>query len=105
MPAPPHVRPPVDVEAHRLGARRSGSDVAVGLDERTAPGTPLLDRLSAADLRADDEPMGKKKPGPRAGQAKRRTFTAAYKLAIVEEYERLTEPGAKGALLECDTSG
>ncbi|WNV92193.1 hypothetical protein RM788_04950 [Umezawaea sp. Da 62-37] len=55
--------------------------------------------LSTADLRADDDPMGKKKQGPRAGQPKRRTFTAAYKLAIVEEYESLTEPGAKGALL------
>ncbi|WP_399345261.1 IS3 family transposase [Umezawaea sp. Da 62-37] len=55
--------------------------------------------MSTADLRADDDPMGKKKQGPRAGQPKRRTFTAAYKLAIVEEYESLTEPGAKGALL------
>jgi transposase len=54
--------------------------------------------LSVADLR-DDDPVGKKKQGPRAGQAKRRTFTAAYKLAVVEEYEGLTEPGAKGALL------
>jgi transposase len=55
--------------------------------------------LSVADLQADDGPVGKKKRGSRAGQAKRRTFTAAYKLAIVEEYEGLTEPGAKGALL------
>ncbi len=29
----------------------------------------------------------------------RRTFTAAYKLAILEEYDRTSEPGAKGALL------
>jgi transposase len=55
--------------------------------------------LSAADLLADDGPVGKKKQGPRASQPKRRTFTAAYKLAIVEEYESLTESGAKGALL------
>jgi transposase-like protein len=55
--------------------------------------------LSVADLQADDGSVGKKKQGSRAGQAKRRTFTAAYKLAIVEEYEGLTEPGAKGALL------
>jgi transposase-like protein len=55
--------------------------------------------LCVADLQADDGPVGKKKRGSRAGQAKRRTFTAAYKLAIVEEYEQLTEPGAKGALL------
>ena len=26
-------------------------------------------------------------------------FSAEYKLAILEEYDRLTEPGAKGALL------
>lgn len=30
---------------------------------------------------------------------KRRTFTAAYKLGVLAEYERLTEPGAKSALL------
>jgi len=30
---------------------------------------------------------------------RRRTFTAEYKLAVLAEYERLTEPGAKGALL------
>jgi len=30
---------------------------------------------------------------------RRRTFTAQYKLGIVEEYEHLTDPGAKGALL------
>ena len=55
--------------------------------------------MSVADLQADDGAVSKKKRGSRAGQAKRRTFTAAYKLAIVEEYEGLTEPGAKGALL------
>jgi transposase-like protein len=58
--------------------------------------------LSNADLLAgvaDDEVVGKKKQGSRAGGPKRRTFTAEYKLRIVEEYERLTEPGAKGALL------
>jgi transposase len=31
--------------------------------------------------------------------AKRRQFTAAYKLAVLEEVERLSEPGAIGALL------
>jgi transposase-like protein len=62
--------------------------------------------LSSADLQAetrtgvaDDEVVGKMKRGPRADRPKRRTFTAEYKLAIVEEYQRLTEPGAKGALL------
>ena len=37
--------------------------------------------------------------GPRAGQPVRRTFTAAYKLRILEEYFSLTEHGARGALL------
>lgn len=32
-------------------------------------------------------------------KAKRRRFSAKYKLAILEEYDRLSEPGAKGALL------
>jgi transposase len=36
---------------------------------------------------------------PRADRPKRRTFTAEYKLAIVAEYDALTEPGARGALL------
>jgi transposase-like protein len=34
-----------------------------------------------------------------AAKPVRRRFDAAYKLAIVNEYERLTDPGAKGALL------
>lgn len=34
-----------------------------------------------------------------AAKARRRRFTASYKLAIVAEYDSLTEPGAKGALL------
>jgi transposase-like protein len=36
--------------------------------------------------------------GPRAGRPKRRTFTAAYKLAMIEEYDA-AERGEKGALL------
>jgi transposase-like protein len=36
---------------------------------------------------------------PRAGQSKRRTFTAEYKLAIVEQYDQLTDAGERGALL------
>ncbi len=32
-------------------------------------------------------------------RATRRRFTAAYKLAVLEEYDRAVEPGAKGALL------
>lgn len=37
--------------------------------------------------------------GPRADRPRRRQFTAEYKAAIVAEYEALTEPGARGALL------
>jgi transposase-like protein len=33
------------------------------------------------------------------GRPRRRTFSPEYKLAIVEAYEALEEPGAKGALL------
>jgi transposase len=36
--------------------------------------------------------------GPRAGRPRRRTFTAAYKLRMIEEYEA-AEHGEKGALL------
>lgn len=37
--------------------------------------------------------------GPRAGQRTRRTFTAAYKMKILTEFDELTEHGARGALL------
>lgn len=43
---------------------------------------------------AQDEGVDDLAPKP-----KRRRFTAEYKLAILDEYERLTDPGAKGALL------
>jgi transposase len=39
------------------------------------------------------------KSGPRMGQATRRIFGPAYKLAIVAEYDSLTVHGARGALL------
>jgi transposase len=32
-------------------------------------------------------------------KAQRRTFSAAYKLAIIEEADRVTDPGQIGALL------
>jgi len=38
-------------------------------------------------------------PDDPAAKPVRRRFTAAYKLAILEKYEQLTDPGAKGALL------
>ena len=34
-----------------------------------------------------------------AAKPTRRRFSADYKLAVLDEYERLTDPGAKGALL------
>jgi transposase len=46
--------------------------------------------------RAHDMGVGDNDP---AARPKRRRFDAAYKLAILDEYERLTDPGAKGALL------
>jgi transposase len=52
---------------------------------------------SAALLaRADDGGVGDDDP---AAKPTRRRFSAEYKLAILGEYERLTDPGAKGALL------
>ena len=46
--------------------------------------------------RAQDGVVGDEDP---AAKPTRRRFSAEYKLAILEEYERLTDPGAKGALL------
>ena len=37
--------------------------------------------------------------GPRAGQPKRRTFTAAYKARILQEYDQLETGRERGALL------
>jgi|SRR5438477_7000822 len=37
--------------------------------------------------------------GPRSGQPKRRTFTADYKLKILERYDALDDPRERGALL------
>jgi len=52
---------------------------------------------SAALLaRAHDGGVGDDDP---AAKPKRRRFDAAYKLAVLDEYERLTDPGAKGSLL------
>ncbi len=55
--------------------------------------------MSAADLPAEDGAVAARKKGSAGGRSKRRRFTAEYKAAIVAEYEQLTEPGAKGALL------
>jgi transposase len=60
--------------------------------------------LTVADIASQDpdrpvEEVGTVRPGPRAGQRKRRTFTAAYKARMLAEYDRLDTPGARGALL------
>ena len=56
--------------------------------------------MTSSDLQ--DTPAGRRAAGadgPRSSQPRRRTFTAAYKMAIIEKYDAATEPGAKGALL------
>jgi hypothetical protein len=56
--------------------------------------------MTSSDMQ--DTPAGRRAAradGPRSSRPKRRTFTAAYKLATIEKYDAATEPGAKGALL------
>ncbi len=56
--------------------------------------------MTSSDMQ--DTPAGRRaagSDGPRPSQPKRRTFTAAYKLAMIGKYDAATEPGAKGALL------
>src|SRR5258705_11677272 len=56
--------------------------------------------MTSSDMQ--DTPAGRRAAradGPRSSQPKRRTFTAAYKLAMIEKYDVATEPGAKGVLL------
>jgi len=56
--------------------------------------------MTSSDMQ--DTPAGRRAAradGPRSSQPKRRTFTAAYKLAMIEKYDAATRPGAKGALL------
>lgn len=56
--------------------------------------------MTSSDMQ--DTPAGRRAAGPdgpRSSQPKRRTFTAAYKLAMIEKYDAAAEPGAKGALL------
>ena len=53
--------------------------------------------MTDADLRGarvDDGTVS-----PRSDRPRRRSFTAEYKAAILAEYDSLSEPGAKGALL------
>jgi len=58
--------------------------------------------LTVADIAASarqDGQVAPSKRSPRAGQPKRRTFTAASKLEILQQYEQLEEPRERGALL------
>ena len=60
---------------------------------------PLTMSLAAADVEgADDGPVGSSSD-PRGDRPRRRVFTPEYKLAILAEYDQLTEPGARGAVL------
>jgi transposase len=47
----------------------------------------------------EDGLVGSRKRPVDGGRPKRRTFTAAYKLSIVEAYDQLSDPGERGALL------
>ena len=56
--------------------------------------------MTSSDMQ--DTPAGRRAAragGPRSSQPRRRTFTAAYKLAMIEKYDAAAEQGAKGALL------
>ncbi len=56
--------------------------------------------MTSSDMQ--DTPAGRRAAradGPRSSRPRRRTFTVAYKLAMIEKYDAATEPGAKGALL------
>jgi transposase len=53
----------------------------------------------ASGLAGHDGVVASGGKGPRAGQPKRRTFTAAYKARILREYDQLETGRERGALL------
>jgi transposase-like protein len=55
----------------------------------TMTSTPLIERAQNGAVPGDDP----------AAKPKRRRFSLEYKLSILEEYERMTDQGGKGALL------
>ncbi len=57
--------------------------------------------LTYADTRGlrPDDGVVSSSGGPRSDQPRRRVFSAEYKLRMVAEYDRTTEPGERGALL------
>ena len=69
-----------------------------GPDKRRRPGPLKGARIYKADTWHIDDGTGTDGKAPRRNPV-RRAFSADYKLAILAEYDRLTEPGDKGALL------
>ena len=56
--------------------------------------------MTSADIPDRAEPPARSAlPGPRAQAPKRRTFSTAYKQRIVRQYDSLTDPVERGALL------
>ena len=55
--------------------------------------------LAAAEVEGAHDGSVGSSSDPRGDRPRRRVFTPEYKLAILAEYDQLTEPGARGALL------
>jgi len=70
---------------------RNGVELAGGRGERRAVGEPGSAATGAGSVGVPDPEL--------VEQARRRKFTAAYKLRIVEEADRCMEPGEVGELL------
>ncbi len=63
-------------------------------------GLTAADRRRVDDGRVSEDEARGRRPDPEVpARARRRQFTAAYKLRILNEYEAATAPGAKGAIL------
>jgi hypothetical protein len=52
-----------------------------------------------ASARAGQDGVVATGEGPRAARPRRRTFTAEYKMRILQQYEQLDDPRERGALL------
>ena len=85
--------PSVSGSGETPGATVTGGNLRARRDQQTVT-------MTSSDMQ--DTPAGRRAAradGPRSSQPKRRTFTAAYKMAMIEKYDAATEPGAKGVLL------
>src|ERR1019366_5588802 len=85
-------RPSVSGSGETPGATVTGGNLRARRDQQTVT-------MTSSDMQ--DTPAGRRAAradGPRSSQPKRRTFTAAYKMAMIEKYDAATEPGAKGVL-------